>query len=109
MDKAKAPFNIEDDKSDDAAVGSDEYHNIDDLSYFPSLPRVQCNQAREQNFISEFEPILTHKTKSIRDKTLKLGANLLQHKLYIKFKLWDVTMITIISWLHKITWLSKIG
>ena len=38
--KAKAPFNIEDDKSDDAAVGSDEYH-IDDLSYFPSLPRVR--------------------------------------------------------------------
>ena len=45
---------------------------------------VQCNQAREQNFfISEFEPILTHKIKSIIDKSLKFGTNLLQHKLYI--------------------------
>ena len=55
---------------------------------------VQCNQAREQNFISEFEPILTHKIESIIDKSLKFGTNLLQHKLYIEFKLWDVTMIT---------------
>ena len=55
---------------------------------------VQCNQAREQNFfISEFEPILTHKIKSIIDKSLKFGTNLLQHKLYIEFKLWNVTMI----------------
>ena len=59
------------------------------------LYHVQCNQAREQNFfISEFEPILTHKIKSIIDKSLKFGTNLLQHKLYIEFKLWDVTMIT---------------
>ena len=43
---------------------------------------IQCNQAREQNFfISEFEPILTHKIKSIIDKSLKFGTNLLQHKL----------------------------
>ena len=57
------------------------------------LVHVQCNQAREQNFfISEFEPILTHKIKSIIDKSLKFGTNLLQHKLYIEFKLWDVTM-----------------
>ena len=57
-------------------------------------PALQCNQAREQNFfISEFEPILTHKIKSIIDKSLKLGTNLLQHKLYIEFKLWDVTVI----------------
>ena len=46
------------------------------------------------NFISEFEPILAHKIKSIRDKSLKLGTNLLQHKLYIEFKLWDVIAIT---------------
>ena len=39
---------------------------------------IQCNQAREQNFfISEFEPILTHKIKSIIDKSLKFGTNLL--------------------------------
>ena len=58
------------------------------------LTQLQCNQAREQNFfISEFEPILTHKIKSIIDKSLKFGTNLLQHKLYIEFKLWDVTMI----------------
>ena len=37
---------------------------------------------------------MTHKIKSIIDKSLKFGANLLQHKLYIKFKLWDVIMIT---------------
>ena len=55
---------------------------------------VQCNQAREQNFfISEFELILTHKIKSIIDKSLKFGTNLLEHKFYIEFKLWDVTMI----------------
>ena len=56
---------------------------------------LQCNQAREQNFfISEFEPILTHKIKCIKDKSLKFGTNLLQHKLYIEFKLRDVIMIT---------------
>ena len=56
---------------------------------------LQCNQAREQNFfISEFEPILAHKIRSIIDKNLKFGTNLLQHKLYIEFKLWDVTVIT---------------
>ena len=39
---------------------------------------VQCNQAREQNFfISEFEPILTHKIKSVIDNSLKFGTNLL--------------------------------
>ena len=39
---------------------------------------LQCNQAREQNFfISEFEPILTHKIKSTIDKGLKFGTNLL--------------------------------
>ena len=60
-----------------------------------AVQQLQCNQAREQNFfISEFEPILTHKIKSIIDKSLKFGTNLLQHKLYIEFKLWDVTMIT---------------
>ena len=51
--------------------------------------QLQCNQAREQNFfISEFEPIklfLAHKIKSIIDKSLKFGTNLLQHKLYIEF------------------------
>ena len=56
---------------------------------------VQCNQAREQNFfISKFEPILARKIKSIIDRSLKFGTNLLQHKLYTEFKLWDVTMIT---------------
>ena len=56
---------------------------------------VQCNQAREQNFfISEFEPILAHKIKSIKDGSLNFGTNLLQHKLCIEFKLWDVTLIT---------------
>ena len=56
---------------------------------------IQCNQAREQNFfISEFEPILAHKIKFITDRSLKFGTNLLQHKLYIEFKLWDITMIT---------------
>ena len=56
---------------------------------------LQCNQAREQNFfISEFEPIFTHKIKSIIDKSLKFGTNLLQHELYIEFKLWNVTSIT---------------
>ena len=54
---------------------------------------LQCNQAREQNFILGFEPILTHKIKSIIDKGLTFGTNL-QHRLYIKFKLWDATMIT---------------
>ena len=59
------------------------------------VQQVQCNQAREQNFfISEFEPILTHKVKSITDTSLKFGTNLLQHKLYLEFKLWDVTMNT---------------
>ena len=59
------------------------------------LNDVQCNQVREQNFfISEFEPILAHKIKSIIDRSLKFGTNLLQHKLYIEFKLWDVTVIT---------------
>ena len=40
--KAKAPFNLEDDKPDDAAIGSHcgEYH-IDDLSYFPGLPKIR--------------------------------------------------------------------
>ena len=37
---------------------------------------LQCNQAREQNFISEFEPILAHKIKSIRQE-FKIGTNLL--------------------------------
>ena len=36
---------------------------------------------------------MTHKIKSIIDKSLKFGTNLLQHKLYIEFKLWDVIMI----------------
>ena len=63
--------------------------------YEYTLLDIQCNQAREQNFfISEFEPVLTHKIKSIIDKSLKIGTNLLQRKLYVKFKLWDVTMIT---------------
>ena len=66
--------------------------STDTCIYMKNL--IQCNQAREQNFfISEFEPILTHKIKSIIDKSLKFGTNLLQHKLYIEFKLWDVTMI----------------
>ena len=44
---------------------------------------IQCNQAREQNFfISEFEPILTHKIKSIIDKSLKFGTNLLRYTLH---------------------------
>ena len=56
---------------------------------------IQCNQAREQNFfISEFEPLLAHKIKYVIDKSLKANTNLLQHKLYIEFKLWDVTVIT---------------
>ena len=60
-----------------------------------ALVQIQCNQAREQNFfISEFEPILAHKIRSIIDKNLKFGTNLLQHKLYIEFKLWDIIMIT---------------
>ena len=64
------------------------------MIYSASIKAIQCNQAREQNFfISEFEPILTHKIKSIIDKSLKFGTNLLQHKLYIEFKLWDVIMI----------------
>ena len=55
---------------------------------------LQCKQAREQNFfLSEFEPILAHKIKSIIDKSLKLGTNLLKLKLYIEFKLWDVIVI----------------
>ena len=63
--------------------------------HVPVMKQVQCNQAREQNFfISEFEPILAHKIRSIIDKNLNFGTNLLQHKLYIKFKLWDVTVIT---------------
>ena len=50
---------------------------------------------REQNFfILEFEPILAHKIKSIIDKSLKLGTNLLQHKLFIEFRLWDLIVIT---------------
>ena len=62
--------------------------------YITPFIHVQCNQAREQNFfISEFEPILTHKIKSIIDKSLKFGTNLLHHKLYVEFKLWDVIMI----------------
>ena len=64
-------------------------------SQLSTSAQIQCNQAREQNFfISEFEPILTHKIKFIIDKSLKFGTNLLQHKLYVEFKLWDVTMIT---------------
>ena len=51
---------------------------------------------RAKLFFSEFEPILTHKIKSIIDKSLKFGTNPLQHKLYLEFKLWDVTMITCI-------------
>ena len=54
--------------------------------------RLQCNQAREQTFF--ISPIFAHKIQSIIDKSLKFGTNLLQHKLYIEFKLWDVTMIT---------------
>ena len=72
-----------------------QYHR--ELTFGGSLDQVhvQCNQAREQNFfISEFEPILAHKIRSIIDKSLNFGTNLLQHKLYIKFKLWDVTVIT---------------
>lgn len=40
--KAKVPFSLEDDKPDDAAIGSHcgEYH-IDDLSYFPGHPRIR--------------------------------------------------------------------
>ena len=49
---------------------------------------------REKLFISEFEPILAHKIKYTIDKNLKFGTNLLQHKLYIEFKLWDVTVIS---------------
>ena len=49
---------------------------------------------RAKLFFSEFEPILPHKIKSITDRSLKFGTNLCQHKLYIEFKLWDVTMIT---------------
>ena len=65
------------------------------LSYPIILEYIQCNQAREQNFfISKFEPILARKIKTIIDRSWKFGANLLQHKLYTEFKLWDVTMIT---------------
>ena len=67
--------------------------NFELYRYYRYHPKLQCNQAREQNFfISKFEPILTHKIKSIIDKSLKFGTYLLQHKLYIKFKLWDVTI-----------------
>ena len=56
---------------------------------------IQCNQAREQNFfISEFELTLAYKVKTIIDQELKFGTNLLQHKLYVEFKLWDVIVIT---------------
>ena len=37
---------------------------------------------------------MAHKIRSIIGKSLKFGTNLLQHKLYIEFKLWDVTVIT---------------
>ena len=53
---------------------------------------IQYSAAKQESktFFSEFEPILTHKIKFITDK---FSTNLLQHKLYIKFKLGDVTMI----------------
>ena len=53
-----------------------------------------ATKQESKTFVSEFEPILTHKIKSIIDKSLKFGTNLLQHKLYVEFKLWDATMIT---------------
>lgn len=39
--KAKAPFNLEDDTSDDASIGSHCGEFIDDLSYFPGLPKIR--------------------------------------------------------------------
>jgi hypothetical protein len=39
--KAKAPFNVEDDKSEDASIGSQCGECIDDLSYFPGLPKIR--------------------------------------------------------------------
>ena len=62
--------------------------------WYKSIIYSATKQESKTFFISEFEPILTHKIKSIIDESLKFGTNLLQHKLYIKFKLWDVTMIT---------------
>ena len=63
---------------------------------------MQPSKRAKLFFISEFESILAHKIKSIIDKSLKFHTNLLQHKLYIEFKLWDVTMITFFLWLHRI-------